>query len=111
MLHDMIWVFLVLLFVNYLCDYPLQNFFLAEWKQKENVALLIHCFIWSMGVSGALQHFGMFTWWKLIMLFIGHIIIDGWKCRGYYKRLKLSDRQAYYIDHVLHIIQIAICMI
>lgn len=106
-----IWVFLVLNTINYICDYPLQNFFLAEWKQKNNYALFVHCFIWAMGVALGLQYYGLFEWWKLVMLFVGHFIVDGWKCRGYYKRLNLSDEASFYIDQGIHVLQIILCLI
>lgn len=187
-MEQYIWIFLVLMFINWICDYPLQNFFLAEWKQKDNLALIIHCFIWAMGVSITLYYFGIFAWWKLIQLFVGHLLIDYWKCRGIYKKhmgltrhhcesvnrscwwarnhgcrmcekstlekdmeviqkkldhvlamkekgedidyskylephhylsdidkvkklMDKRDRKAYYIDHILHVIQIGVCLI
>jgi len=105
------WIFLVLNSINYICDYPLQNFFLAEWKQKSNYALFVHCFIWTMGVAFGLQYFGIFTWWKLVQLFVGHLLMDGWKCRGYYKKMGLSDKASFNIDQTFHLLQIAICLI
>lgn len=106
----MLWNFLILNFINYLCDYPFQNFFLAEWKQKNNYALFVHCFIWAMGIAIGLEFLGLFAWWKLIMLFTGHLLMDGWKCRGYYKKMKLSDTSSFYIDQIFHLIQIGLCL-
>jgi len=106
-----LWIFLVLNFINYICDYPLQNFFLAEWKQKSNYALFVHCFIWAMGVALGLRYFGIFAWWKLIWLFVGHLLMDLWKCRGYYKEINWSDEKSFNIDQVFHLLQIIMCLI
>jgi hypothetical protein len=103
-----IWQFLVLNLINYICDYPLQNFYLAEQKQKCNYALFVHSFIWAMGIAIGLRWFDNYADWKLIMLFAGHFLIDGWKCRRLYK---CSDRTAYYIDQTLHKLQIVACVV
>lgn len=106
-----LYIFLVLNLVNYICDYPLQNFFLAEWKQKNDYALFVHCFIWAMGLSVCLNHYGLFSWWKLGMLFVGHYLMDYWKCRLVYKKMNLSDEMSFYIDQTFHLVQILLCMI
>lgn len=107
----MFYNFLVLNLVNYLCDYPLQGAFLAEWKQKNNYILFVHSFIWAAGIVVALKYLGLFAWWKFIMLFIGHLLMDGWKCRGYYKRLNISDMGSLYIDQAFHLLQIGACLL
>lgn len=110
-MQNILWIFLVLNFINYLCDYPFQNFFLAEWKQKNNYALFVHCFIWAIGISIGLEHYNLFAWWKVIMLFIGHYAMDYWKCRLVYKKMNLSDEMSFYIDQVFHLLQIGVCLI
>lgn len=120
-------VFLILYFINLVLDYPLQGTFLAEHKQKNNYVLFVHSAIWGLGLSIALIGFGMFAWWKVAMLVIGHYVIDYWKCRGIYKKWPLkheydeflgnikkpviSDYGSYYIDQFLHVIQIILCFL
>ena len=118
-------VFLILYFINLVLDYPLQGTFLAEHKQHNNYVLFVHSAIWGIGISIALIGFGMFAWWKVAMLVIGHYAIDYWKCRRIYevwpkKRLSyiddkkvpvFSDYGAYYFDQFLHVIQILLCFL
>lgn len=128
--------FIILYFSNLVLDYPLQGSFLAEWKQKNNYILFVHCAIWALGLSIVLLPLGLFAWWKVIMLLMGHYAIDYWKCRRLYKKWPLSkktttiieydgsskkitdervpfigDIQSLYIDQFLHVIQILLCFI
>ena len=128
--------FIILYFSNLVLDYPLQSSFLAEWKQKNNYILFVHCCIWALGLSIVLIPLGLFAWWKVIMLLVGHYVIDCWKCRRLYKKWPLtnktttiieydgsskkitderlpfiSDIQSLYIDQFLHVIQILVCFI
>lgn len=128
--------FIILYFSNLVLDYPLQGSFLAEWKQKNNYILFVHCAIWALGLSIVLLPLGLFAWWKVIMLLVGHFIIDYWKCRRLYKKWPLtnksitsieydgsakkiteekqpliSDINSLYIDQALHVIQILFCLI
>lgn len=79
---------LILYVANLILDYPLQGTFLAEFKSKNNYILFVHCAIWSFGLSALLMPLGLFAWWKVIMLLVGHIAIDYWKCRGLYKKME-----------------------
>lgn len=121
--------FIILYFANLVLDYPLQGTFLAEYKQKNNYVLFVHCAIWGLGISIVLMGLGMFAWWKLVMLVIGHYLIDYWKCRGIYKKWPtkkvpfayitntyhkepiISDYCSLYIDQFLHVVQLLICFI
>ncbi len=128
--------FIILYFSNLVLDYPLQGSFLAEWKQKNNYILFVHCAIWGLGLSIVLIPLGLFAWWKVIMLVAGHFVIDYWKCRRLYKKWPLSNKtatiiecdgsakritdervpyisdiQSLYIDQFLHVIQILLCLI
>ena len=71
--------FIILYFSNLVLDYPLQGSFLAEWKQKNNYILFVHCAIRGLGLSIVLIPLGLFAWWKVIMLVAGHFVIDYWK--------------------------------
>ena len=119
--------FIILYFANLVLDYPFQGKLLAEYKQKSNYFLFVHCAIWGIGISLVLMILGMFAWWKLLMLVAGHYVIDYWKCRGLYKKWPvkrsyddflgeikepiISDYGSLYIDQFLHIIQILICFL
>lgn len=102
---------LILYVSNLILDYPLQGSFLAEFKSKNNYILFVHCAIWAFGLSVVLMPLGLLAWWKVIMLLIGHIAIDYWKCRGLYKKWNIKDWTSLYIDQFLHIIQVLLCLI
>lgn len=102
---------LILMVVNYILDFPFQGFFLAEYKSKNWYVMFVHCMIWAGGLACVLMFLGLFAWWKFIMLFIGHVLIDTWKCKGYYKQLNLTDWQSLYVDQILHLLQIGLCLI
>lgn len=103
--------FLILYLFNLILDYPLQGEFLAKFKSVNNYILFVHSAIWGLGMAFSLELFGLFAWWKLIMLLFGHYAIDYWKCRGIYKQWGIKDWTSLYIDQSLHIIQILLCLI
>ena len=103
--------FLILYVCNLILDYPLQGTFLAEYKSKSNYILFVHCAIWSLGLSIILIPLGLFAWWKVVMLLVGHYVIDYWKCRGIYKKWNIKDWTSLYIDQSLHIVQLIICLL
>lgn len=104
--------FLLLYFSNLVLDYPLQDVDIRRWKCKYNYFLWVHCAMWGIGMALVLVPIGLFAVWKLIMLVIGHFVIDYWKCRGVYKKFpKCSDVNSLYIDQALHIAQILLCLI
>ena len=102
---------LILYVANLILDYPLQGTFLAEYKAKNNYILFVHCAIWALGLSVVLIPLGLFAWWKVVMLLIGHIVIDYWKCRGLYKKWNIKDWTSLYIDQSLHVVQVLLCLI
>lgn len=102
---------MILYVANLILDYPLQGTFLAEYKVKNNYILFVHSAIWAFGLSVVLMFLGLFAWWKVIMLLIGHYIIDYWKCRGIYKKWNIKDWTSLYIDQSLHVVQILLCLI
>jgi hypothetical protein len=102
---------LILYVANLILDYPLQGTFLAEFKSKNNYILFVHCAIWAFGLSVLLMPLGLFAWWKVVMLLVGHIAIDYWKCRGLYKKWNIKDWTSLYIDQSLHVAQVLLCLI
>lgn len=102
---------MILYVANLILDYPLQGTFLAEYKAKNNYILFVHSAIWAFGLSVVLMFLGLFAWWKVIMLLVGHYAIDYWKCRGIYKKQNIKDWTSLYIDQSLHIVQVLLCLI
>lgn len=104
-------ILFILYVINLILDYPLQGDFLATYKSKNNYVLYVHSMIWAGGLSIVLMYLGIFAIWKLAMLLIGHMLIDAWKCRGYYKKMNISDWNSLYIDQSLHVGQLLLCLI
>ncbi len=107
----MVEILIILFTVNFILDYPLQNDFLATNKSKYNYILFVHSMIWAGGLSIALMYLGLFEIWKFVMLLVGHILIDAWKCRGHYKKWNISDLNSLYIDQGLHVVQLVLCLL
>ena len=102
--------FLILYFTNLLLDYPLQSF-LRVWKSKYWYFLYVHCAIWSIGVFIVCYFLGLGDYWKLAMLFIGHYVVDWWKCKGKYLSWDITDKQSLMIDQAFHTLQICLCLL
>ena len=100
--------FMLFYWANLLLDYPLQCEFQKKYKQEYHVVMLIHCMIWGFGLSLLLFYLGLFAWWKVVFLVIGHFVMDTWKAREYYKYHKLSDGTAYMIDQTFHLGQLVL---
>lgn len=104
-MEQIIITILFLQLINFIGDYPLQGDFLGVYKSKYEYLLFVHCFIWTGVLSCSLVYLGIFAWWKLIFLFIGHYIIDRWKCRHKNKEEE-GLTKLLWIDQGLHFIQI-----
>lgn len=105
---EFIKIALVLTWIHYVADFPLQGEFLANFKGKYDYLLFSHAVIWSGSMSLGLAYFGIFTYWKLAMLLIGHFLIDRWKSRKKDKTNALTNDL--WKDQYLHFIQIFICL-
>lgn len=125
-------IFLFLYFISLVLDFSFQTPFMSEYKSKSDYVLFVHSAIWGLGIWFALMPFGLFAWWKLIMLVGGHFFIDRWKCHEHYKLWPLksvpaqdyddvyvgekkvpiiSDWGSLYIDQTLHAIQVLLCLL
>lgn len=80
-------IFGYLLFAHLVMDYPLQGDFMAREKARNNLILLTHCMLWTLGVCAALTFDGMYSTWQFWWLFIGHLIMDFLKSRGHIGRM------------------------
>ena len=105
MINDLI----LLLTVHCLADYPLQGDFLANTKGKNFFLLLVHAFIWSGMVYVTFNHLGINNPWWFLFLFVGHVLIDKWKCDRPDKSKALTTDL--YLDQLGHFVQILIVLI
>lgn len=120
----MVWIevilmqFMILYFCNLLLDFPLQGEYLAKGKEESNYLLWVHSAIWGCGLAIVSIPLGLFTWAKLIMLIGGHFLIDYCKAHKLYNHEEcfnggkvirgLNDKEALYVDQLLHLIQVLI---
>jgi len=95
-MENLLWV----LFAHYLADYPLQGPFLAETKGKYFSSLLAHSIIYALTISLCFKILGVYTVWKVLVLFITHMIIDYDKARNGHK----NPRVYLFIDQTLHVL-------
>jgi len=100
---------LILIFIHLIADFVLQDDFQAMNKGKNKFIMFVHVAIWSGSIGIILSYLGLFEWWKLLMLFIGHYIIDIWKSTKIDKTYALT--RDLWIDQSLHLIQLIICLI
>ena len=98
---------LIVLFAHYIGDYPLQGEFLGVYKGKYDYLLFCHCLIWTGCCCVALGYLGIFAWWKMAFLFLGHIVVDRWKARHKDRETKGLE-QLLWIDQAIHALQIII---
>ena len=94
---------LIILVASLIADYPLQGFFLADYKSKSWVVMTIHCLIWAGSVSIVMYFMGIFAWWMLAFLFIGHYAMDKWKSKHPTEEKYVWT---YYVDQAFHLVQL-----
>lgn len=100
--------FWYLVFAHLLLDYPLQGSFLAKIKAQNNYLLLVHSFIWGLGLCAVLTWLGLFQPWMLVWLIGGHFVIDWLKCHkfkhwSFYLWWKYVGNHLYKLDGKSHI--------
>lgn len=105
----MLTTFLILLWLHLLGDYILQDDFQAANKGKYDFILLVHVLLWTGCICFGLWKFGLFAWWKLALLVIGHFFIDRWKARKADKTYSLN--RDLWLDQALHVLQLVVCLI
>jgi hypothetical protein len=104
----MINAFILLLTIHCIADYPLQGDFLANVKGKNFFLLCIHAFIWAGMVYAGFMYLGVKDPQCFAFLFIGHVMIDKWKCSRPDKSKALTTDL--YWDQLGHLIQILVVM-
>lgn len=94
---------LLLMVTHLLYDFHWQGEFIGTGKSKSWFLLFVHAATWSTLLFLVARFYGGVSWTQLPILFVGHFVIDMWKCR--YTRLeKLGS--ALWIDQVLHVAQV-----
>lgn len=95
--------FIWLLFAHYIGDIALQPEWQSNNKGKYWYVMFCHCMIWTAVVSVALVYLGIFEYWKVIFLLIGHALMDEWRC--HYPKAP-DNFWRIYPDQTWHIIQL-----
>lgn len=97
-------IYISLILGHCLADYPFQGDFLARMKGENTFLLAIHSLIWSCTIWLILNYFDRASAFDFWQLFIGHALIDKWKCSRPDKNKALTDDL--YVDQLLHGLQI-----
>ncbi len=98
---------LFLMVAHYLGDYPYQGDFLASFKGRFKYILFCHAFIWTGCVAVPREHLGLFAWWKIGFLLIGHLAIDYWKVT-HKDAAERGLTSLLWIDQTLHALQVVV---
>lgn len=99
---------LILIWVHLIADFVLQDDFQATMKGKNRFIMFVHAAIWAGAICIVLYFVGLFAWWKLVMLLVGHFIIDTWKVTKADKTYALT--RDLWIDQGLHFVQLLLCL-
>ena len=79
-MYDQLTILIFVLFAHYVADFSLQNPFMAEYKSKFWYVMVAHCMVYTGVICATLLFFGIFALWMVPFLFIGHFVMDEWKC-------------------------------
>lgn len=94
-----------LLFAHYVGDIALQSEWQVANKGKYWYVLFSHAMIWTAVVCIALVYLGLFQYWKVAFLLVGHMAMDFWKVR----QPKTPDKWwLIYPDQAFHIAQLVV---
>lgn len=109
----MIYIFLIMIMIHYVADFPLQGEFLGKHKGDSHYLMFVHCFIWTGIVSLGLYYFDLYSLWKLIFLFVIHFAADTWKSKHPIlktPKYEFIDEKykILYKDQIIHLIQIGV---
>lgn len=95
----------LLVYAHHMGDMVFQTSFMAKKKKESILAMLGHIVIYTGTVTMALLFLSMYAWWKPILLFFGHLLVDMWK-----SRIPKDEKHwnHLYYDQAMHLIQILI---
>lgn len=97
-----------LLFAHYIGDIALQSDWQANNKARYWYVMLSHCMIWTACICVALQFLGVFEYWKVAFLIVGHWLADSIKAR---QPKTPENWWMIYPDQAWHLIQLIIVFI
>jgi len=97
------WLFVM----HFIFDWGLQNRWMADNKSKYWEVLFAHCMIYVGGISMMLKYLGIFTFDKVLLLFLSHYIVDHISS-NIFKKYKW--RSILWVDHILHFIVLVLVL-
>ena len=102
----MIW----LIFAHFIADWSMQPEWIAQNKGKYWFVMFAHCMVWTACICIALEYCGLFAYWKVLFLFIGHYLCDSWKCKEYavIPFCKQESNLIMYVDQLFHLFQCSV---
>jgi len=96
---------LILIFAHCIGDYVFQSQFLATVKATNDFILSVHSILWAGVICLTMFMLGNeASYLDIIILFVGHFVIDRIKSRKEDKTFALTDDL--YFDQIAHMIQI-----
>lgn len=108
----------ILLTSHFFGDFVFQSEWMCKEKAKHHLFLFAHTWIWTFCVILALYLLGLFEWWKCPFLFIGHYLMDYYKCNVTsddfleYHIFPGDDfrykRSVMYLDQLFHLAQLMV---
>jgi hypothetical protein len=101
--------FVWILFAHFMGDYAFQSDWMARAKQSSWYVLVAHCMIWTACVSIALEYNHMFTLYKALFLFLGHLWFDYGKIQ--ILKTGVQKELALFIDQIAHFFQCIIVFV
>lgn len=96
---NLMWI----IFAHFIGDWGIQNPWVATEKAKSWMVMIAHCIVWTGCVCIALQWLGLYAFWKLLVLLLGHIIMDKTKCVLTAKGA--NSEWMMYFDQLFHLLQ------
>lgn len=96
--------FIWLIFAHFIGDFALQSDWISLNKGKYWYLMVAHCVIWTACVCVALEYMGILLLWKAVLLCVGHVACDVWKCNS----TKDFPTWHFYVDQMFHILQVII---
>jgi hypothetical protein len=104
------WIlFGALLLVHLLYDFHWQGDFIGVGKSKHFFLLLVHCVTYTLCIAAVLYWFNVLVVWKVILLFVSHLVVDYWKCRIAPKETSLTT--ALWLDQAAHVLILTIVVL
>lgn len=89
--------FFWLILAHFVGDYVFQSDYIAKNKGNDWYVMLVHSFLWAGCVCLGLQYLGLYSFWKIPFLIIGHAPMDFLKTKLPTKKWMIYPDQCYHI--------------